>query len=161
MRRHGGRDATTSRRLESQWQDAGLERPFRVRMGINTGFCTVGNFGSQDRMDYTIIGGAVNLAARLKSAAEPGKILIAHETWSLVKDAVIAKEMSPLRLKGFGQPLHVYELLGLRESVPTKTIRRNIDGMKVTIDLARGNREQTIRALKELIDEIDVEKIAT
>ena len=34
-------------------------------MGINTGFCTVGNFGSQDRMDYTIIGGAVNLAARL------------------------------------------------------------------------------------------------
>jgi len=109
-----------SAELESQWQDAGLERPFRVRMGMNTGFCRVGNFGSQDRMDYTIIGGAVNLAARLESAAEPGKILIAHETWSLVKDAVNAKEMSPLMLKGFGQPLHVYELLGLRESVPTK-----------------------------------------
>jgi class 3 adenylate cyclase len=147
--------------LESQWQDGGLERPFRVRMGINTGFCTVGNFGSQDRMDYTIIGGAVNLAARLESAAEPGKILIAHETWSLVKDAVIVKEMSPLRLKGFGQPLRVYELLGLRESVPTKTIHRNIDGMKVTIELARGNREQTIQVLKELIDEIDVGGTAT
>jgi adenylate cyclase len=77
--------------LDSQWQADGLERPFRVRMGINTGFCTVGNFGSQDRMDYTIIGGAVNLAARLQSAAEPGKILIARDTWSLVKDAVIAK----------------------------------------------------------------------
>jgi len=38
-----------------------IERPFRVRMGINTGFCTVGNFGSQDRMDYTIIGGAAKL----------------------------------------------------------------------------------------------------
>jgi adenylate cyclase len=150
-----------SAELESQWQDAGLERPFRVRMGINTGFCTVGNFGSEDRMDYTIIGGAVNLAARLESAAEPGKILIAHETWSLVKDAVIAKEMSPLRLKGFGQPLHVYELLGLRESVPSKTIRRNIDGMKVTIELARGNREQTIQVLKELIDEINVGRTAT
>ncbi|MGC2157549.1 MAG: adenylate/guanylate cyclase domain-containing protein, partial [Pseudolabrys sp.] len=147
--------------LESQWQDGGFERPFRVRMGINTGFCTVGNFGSQDRMDYTIIGGAVNLAARLESAAEPGKILIAHETWSLVKDAVIAKEMSPLRLKGFGQPLRVYELLGLREAVPTKTIHRNIDGMKVTIELARGNREQTIQVLKELIDEIDVGGTAT
>ncbi|MGC1639064.1 MAG: adenylate/guanylate cyclase domain-containing protein, partial [Pseudolabrys sp.] len=116
---------------------------------------------SQDRMDYTIIGGAVNLAARLESAAEPGKILIAHETWSLVKDAVIAKEMSPLRLKGFGQPLRVYELLGLREAVPTKTIHRNIDGMKVTIELARGNREQTIQVLKELIDEIDVGGTAT
>ena len=150
-----------SAELESQWQDSGLERPFRVRMGINTGFCTVGNFGSQDRMDYTIIGGAVNLAARLESAAEPGKILIAHETWSLVKDAVIAKEMSPLTVKGFDQPLHVYELLGLRESVSTKTIRRNIDGMKVTIELARGNREQTIQVLKELIDEINVGGTAT
>ena len=47
--------------LESQWQVGGLARPFSVRMGINTGFCTVGNFGSQDRMDYTIIGSAVNL----------------------------------------------------------------------------------------------------
>ncbi len=46
--------------LESQWQEGGLERSLRVRMGLNTGFCTVGNFGSQDRMDYTIIGGAVN-----------------------------------------------------------------------------------------------------
>jgi hypothetical protein len=78
-----------------------------------------------------------------------------------VKDAVIAKEISPLRLKGFGAPVHVYELLGLRESVPTKTIRRKLDGMNVTIELARGNREQTIQALKELIDEIDVESAAT
>ena len=147
--------------LESQWQVGGLERPFRVRMGINTGFCTVGNFGSQDRMDYTIIGGAVNMASRLESAAEPGKILIAHETWSLVKDAVIAKKMPPLTVKGFGQPLQVYEVLGLREAVSTKTIYRKIDGMNITIELARGNREQAIQVLKELIDEINVERIAT
>ena len=147
--------------LETQWQEGGLERSLRVRMGINTGFCTVGNFGSQDRMDYTIIGGAVNLASRLESAAEPGKILISRETWSLVKDAVIADEMPPLTLKGFGRPLQVYELLGLRELVSTKTIRRKIDGMNITIELARGNREQALQVLKELIDEIDVERIAT
>ena len=147
--------------LESEWQESGLERSFRVRMGINTGFCTVGNFGSQDRMDYTIIGGAVNLASRLESAAEPGKILITHETWSLVKDAVVAKKMPPLTVKGFDQPLQAYELLGLRESTSNKTIRRKIDGMNITIELAHGNREQTIQVLKELIDEIDVERIAT
>ena len=147
--------------LESQWQEGGLERSLRVRMGINTGFCTVGNFGSQDRMDYTIIGGAVNLASRLESAADPGKILISRETWSLVKDAVIAEEIPPLTLKGFGRPLQVYELLGLRESVATKTIRRKFDGMNITIELARGNREQAIQVLKELIDEIDPERTAT
>jgi hypothetical protein len=45
--------------------------------------------------------------------------------------------------------------------VSTKTIRRKIDGMNITIELARGNREQAIQVLKELIDEIDVERIAT
>src|SRR5262245_37760490 len=149
-----------SAELESQWQDSGLELPFRVRMGINTGFCTVGNFGSQDRMDYTIIGGAVNLAARLESAADPGKILIARETWSLVKDEVIAKELPPLTVKGIGQPVQAYELLGLKDSMPTKVIRRNIDGMQITIELGRGDKEQTVRVLKELIAEIDFERKA-
>ena len=60
------------RTLEQQWRDAGVERPFRIRVGISTGFCTVGNFGSKDRMDYTIIGNEVNLAARLESSSELG-----------------------------------------------------------------------------------------
>jgi class 3 adenylate cyclase len=71
--------------LDAEWHEQGHDRPFRARIGINTGFCTVGNFGSQDRMDYTIIGAAVNLASRLEAAAHPGTILIAHETWSLVR----------------------------------------------------------------------------
>jgi class 3 adenylate cyclase len=49
-------------------------------MGINTGFCNVGNFGSDDRMDYTIIGAEANLAARLQSVAEPGGIVLSYET---------------------------------------------------------------------------------
>ncbi|MGI9520376.1 MAG: PAS-domain containing protein, partial [Hyphomicrobiaceae bacterium] len=60
--------------LQDAWREAGVEKPLVCRTGINTGFCTVGNFGSEDRMDYTIIGGGVNLAARLESAAEPGEI---------------------------------------------------------------------------------------
>ncbi len=73
------------RELEQEWRDRGLERPLHIRIGINTGFCTVGNFGSQDRMDYTIIGNEVNLASRLESSVELGGILMAHETYSLVK----------------------------------------------------------------------------
>jgi class 3 adenylate cyclase len=69
------------RELQSEWLDLGIEKPFQLRIGISTGFCTVGNFGSEDRMDYTIIGGEVNLASRLQSHAELGGVLIAHETY--------------------------------------------------------------------------------
>jgi class 3 adenylate cyclase len=141
--------------LESEWQLVGLERPFRARMGINTGFCTVGNFGSQERMDYTIIGRAVNVAARLESAARPSTILISHETWTLVKDAILAKEIPPLSVKGFADPLHAYEVIGAREMLPRKVIRRNIDGVSVTIDLGHDDGEQTIYLLKEIIGELD------
>ncbi|MDX1488974.1 MAG: PAS-domain containing protein, partial [Acidiferrobacterales bacterium] len=58
------------RELERVWRDRGIEKPFQMRIGINTGFCTVGNFGSEDRMDYTIVGNEVNLAARLQSVHE-------------------------------------------------------------------------------------------
>ncbi len=69
------------RELQFEWRDAGLEKPFQLRIGINTGYCTVGNFGSEDRMDYTIIGNEVNLASRLQSNTEPGSILVSHETF--------------------------------------------------------------------------------
>ena len=53
--------------LRSEWQELGAERPFQLRIGINTGYCTVGNFGGEDRINYTIIGSAVNMTARLQT----------------------------------------------------------------------------------------------
>src|SRR5262249_54476057 len=100
------------RELQSEWLDSGAETPFKLRIGVNTGFCTVGNFGSADRMDYTIIGGEVNLAARLQSHAEVGGILIAHETYALVKDHVRTEELEPIVVKGFVDPVRTYRVLG-------------------------------------------------
>ena len=96
------------RELQAEWRDRGLQKPFQLRVGINTGYCTVGNFGSEDRMDYTIIGGEVNLASRLQSHAELGGILLSHETYSLVKDHVMAEERSPIQAKGIAKPVHNY-----------------------------------------------------
>ena len=106
-------------------------------------------------MDYTIIGGAVNLAARLESSAEPGTILIAHETWALVKDAVLAKEVPPFTVKGIAQPLHAYEVIGLPSKCLTASSDATSTGMRITIDLSRSNREKAIDMLQQLIGEID------
>ena len=73
--------------LQREWHASGFEQPFQMRIGINTGYCNVGNFGSEDRMDYTIIGTEENLAARIQAAGDPGGILISYPTWALVRDS--------------------------------------------------------------------------
>ena len=81
--------------LEEEWKAQGYEKPFKMRVGINTGYCNVGNFGSANRMDYTIIGGEVNLAARLEAQADTSGILMSYETYALVKDIVQADTRPP------------------------------------------------------------------
>ena len=74
-----------------------------------------GNFGSDDRVDYTIIGNEVNLASRLQSHADLGGILLAHETYSLVKDVVLAEETGTITVKGFSTPVRTHRVVGLHD----------------------------------------------
>ena len=107
------------RLLQTGWQDQGLiDRPFKARMGINTGFCTVGNFGSEDRMDYTIIGGEVNLAARLETHADVGGILMAAETYFLVSDQVHVEERDAVHIKGFPEPIRTFSIANIHDRQP-------------------------------------------
>ena len=99
--------------MNVKWRREGVEEPFRVRMGINTGICNVGNFGSSDRMDYTIIGGEANLAARLQSIAEPGHIVVSYETYALVRDIAAADALAPISMKGIGREVISYAIGGL------------------------------------------------
>lgn len=144
------------RELEEEWRGVGLERPFQMRIGISTGFCTVGNFGSQDRMEYTIVGSGVNLAARLQASAEPGGILIAHETYSLAKDIVMAEEQPPLTVKGFDKPIHCYKVLGIYDELieEGKIIRKEQDGVTVLVDLRNRDRSGAIKALEEVLSQL-------
>lgn len=96
--------------LHARWRAAGVDRKLQVRMGIHTGLCDVGNFGSSLRMDYTIIGAEVNKAARLEQAAPAGGILLSSETHALVADDVDAIEQQPLVAKGFAQPLQAWSV---------------------------------------------------
>ncbi len=106
--------------LNVKWRRAGTEQPFRVRMGVNTGFCNVGNFGSVHRMDYTAIGAEVNLAARLQAIAEPGHIVISYETYALVRDVVAARALPEISVKGIGRMVVPYVVEGVLDEAGRK-----------------------------------------
>ena len=81
-----------------------------IRMGISTGFCTVGNFGSDLRLDYTVLGSPVNLAARLQSAADRNGILIDENTNNLINDVVQTEKNNTITPKGFVRPIDTFIL---------------------------------------------------
>jgi class 3 adenylate cyclase len=123
--------------LKDIWRDSGIEKPLQVRMGINTGFCTVGNFGSEDRMDYTIIGGAVNAASRLEAVAAPGEILIAYETFALVRDRIRCEEHGQIEVKGIAYPIATYKVLDTYDSLgrQRRHLHEDHPSIKLKLDL--------------------------
>jgi len=96
--------------LHHRWKKKGFTKPFRVRMGIHTGYCTVGNFGSKERLEYTIIGSSVNLASRIESAAAPNEILISEETQLLVTDVFKCIQTKEIVPKGFTRSIPLYQV---------------------------------------------------
>ena len=144
------------RELGQEWRKRGLERPFRIRIGISTGFATVGNFGSRDRMDYTIIGNQVNLAARLQSAAEPGGILLSYETNALVQEIVLTEEYPPMSVKGFVRPINVYKVLGTYQELVDdgRVVLQEREGLRVLVDLTKQVSSEAIKVLEEVLAEL-------
>jgi class 3 adenylate cyclase/CHASE2 domain-containing sensor protein len=101
------------------------ERPLYTRVGINTGDMVVGNMGTPDKMDYTIMGNAVNLAARLEGVNkqyDTHGILISEYTRAHIGEDFIIRPLSRVRVVGISTPLRLYELLELREEAPTALV---------------------------------------
>jgi class 3 adenylate cyclase len=146
--------------LNAAWRRRGIEQPFRARMGINSGYCNVGNFGSGDRMDYTIIGAAANLAARLQSIARPGGIVLSYETYALVRHLIGAHPLPAITMKGISQPVVPYEVDGRIGEIGQRAqvISELGTGLDLFLDTAviddRG-AEQARRALTEALAALD------
>jgi len=146
--------------LNALWRQRGIERPFQARMGINTGFCNVGNFGSEDRMDYTIIGAEANLAARLQSIAEAGGICLSYETYALVRDLVRARPLEPIAMKGISREIVPYRVEGLLGELAQgqQVISEHLTGLDLFLDLEaldRAGIERAKRRLAEALQALD------
>jgi adenylate cyclase len=97
--------------LQKFWKRKGVSGGLRVRMGIATGYCTVGNFGSDKRLDYTVLGSPVNLAARLQTTASEDTILVDENTHNLIESHVDCNHIGETIPKGFVRALQYYEVI--------------------------------------------------
>lgn len=145
--------------LRKEWEAEGGSRPLHIRMGINTGYCTVGNFGSENRLTYTIVGGQVNLASRLEHAAALDQILISSETHALVKDRVYCETKEEVMVKGIAYPVQTYEVIGLPEEVigAKGEMRKETDGFTLSVEfhkVPRSEREVVLAVLEEAVSRL-------
>jgi class 3 adenylate cyclase/HAMP domain-containing protein len=147
------------RQLDSVWRASGIEKPPRFRTGINTGFCTVGNFGSEDRMDYTIIGSGVNLARRLEQMAPPGEILISYETYAHVKDQICCEARGEINVKGFSHAVATYQVIDLYDKLAKSRnlIHEESARLKLDIDMeemSTKERSDAVTVLQHALDRL-------
>ena len=140
--------------LRLNWKKRGISSSLNARMGIHTGACTVGNFGSEDRLDYTIIGRGVNLASRLESSSDPNKILISEDTFSLVSDKIICEKKEKISVKGISYPVQTYEVVRLNDITMKNniSIKKEIPGFSLSFNPDELKDNET--ALKLIADVI-------
>ena len=143
--------------LRQIWEDEGISKPLNIRIGINTGYCNVGNFGSEDRLDYTIIGGEVNLASRLESNAPVGQILVSHETFSLIKNSIICEEREEINVKGLAHKVRTYQVIDKKEKNEKGVVKLkdNYEGFSLTVDLEVSRKAEVIASLQNALAKIE------
>ena len=107
--------------LSHDWSMKGLKSDLKMRVGVHTGYCAVGNFGADSHMNYTAIGGAVNIASRLENAAPRGGVLVSASTARLLSNRYRLAPFDLYRLKGIREPVKCARLLGHSQDTDRET----------------------------------------
>ena len=124
----------------------GLE--FGLRVGINTGLVVVGEIGSDLRMEYTALGDAINLAARMEQTAQVGTIQISDETYKLVVPFFDVQSLGGIEVKGKSEPIQTYRVVGVK-STPRQL--RGLDGLSSSLV----GRDTQLALLKDRLKDLD------
>ena len=144
------------RQLKKDWKKTGLSESLDIRMGIHTDVCTVGNFGSSDRLDYTVLGNGVNLASRLESMAEANEILISKNTYNLIKKDIESQFCSEIKVKGKAHPVKTYKVLAkITKKVEQDVVNISKEGFALNIDKNKiKNKDEILTILEDSIDKL-------
>ena len=145
--------------LRLKWRAEGLAKDLHVRMGISTGYCNVGNFGSFERLHYTAIGNAVNEAARIEALAPQDTVIISEDTNTLIKDQIETKSIGVKSLKGRDHPVELFQALALRQHAESSLIAFNEEGFRLYIDSKSiEDKAKVIKALNQALDNLKSKK---
>jgi class 3 adenylate cyclase/DNA-binding winged helix-turn-helix (wHTH) protein len=108
--------------FSDMWSRHGLAQPFRIRIGVNTGYASVGDFGSDGRKLYTGIGLQINLAERIQAECPPGQVLLSHSTRMLLRAECLCNATAEIEVEGLAGPLRVYTLAAADEPAVEPTV---------------------------------------
>ncbi|MDZ7825294.1 MAG: adenylate/guanylate cyclase domain-containing protein [Gammaproteobacteria bacterium] len=134
--------------LRRRWRATGVVGELDLRVGIHSGWCTVGDFGNAARMAYTVIGATVNAASRLEGAARPGQVLLSRSTWLLLGElAERCRRVGPVQAKGFQRSLEAFEFLGA--TAGEAALELETDGLRLSLAPTRVDPATARRLLEE------------
>ena len=137
--------------LQDKWQKQGFADPFVIRMGMNTGYCNVGNFGSDQRLTYTIIGSEVNVAQRLEASAQPGGILMSYETYAHAQDLIEVEQLNSISMKGVKREIKVFSVL---TEIKQKNIKESSHKIKNVPERIADRLDALETKIEEILDRI-------
>ena len=137
--------------LQDKWQKQGFADPFVIRMGMNTGYCNVGNFGSDQRLTYTIIGSEVNVAQRLEASAQPGGILMSYETYAHAQDLIEVEQLNSISMKGVKREIKVFSVLN---EIRQKNIKESSHKIKNVPERIADRLDALETKIEEILDRI-------
>jgi len=125
-----------------------FKQPLSMSIGINTGQAVALNVGSDERMEYTVIGDTVNLSARLEKVAQAGEIIISNYTYQHIADVVDAEKRPSVKVKGKKKPIQIYLVKGMNEHYRLSDI----------IKLKLIGRKQELETIQSVINKVKTEK---